>query len=93
MDIPLFDSTRIGEMSWEYFYYPYTTEADYHRIFNEAREWCLENDDNSAITAARIYYVKEASLRKSVLRKRNKKRNSQGLHNMHGGNNKILNEV
>jgi hypothetical protein len=93
MGTPLFDSTRIGEMFWEYFYYPYTTEADYHRVFNEAREWCLENDDNSAITAARIYYVKEASLRKSVLRKRNKKRNSQGLYNTHGGNNKILNEV
>jgi hypothetical protein len=93
MGIPLFDSTRIGEMSWEYFYYPHVTEADYHRIFNEACEWYLENDDNSVITIARIYYVKEASLRKSVLRKRNKKRNSQGLHNIYSSNNKILNEV
>jgi hypothetical protein len=80
-------------MSWEYFYYPHATEADYHRIFNEARDWCLENDDNSAITAARTYHVKEESLRKSVLRERNKKRNSQGLYNTHGGNNRILNEA
>ena len=93
MGTPLFDSTRIGEISWEYFYYPHATEADYYRVFNKAREWCLENDDNSVITAARIYYVKEASLRKSVLRERNKKRNSQGLYNTHGGNNKILNEA
>ena len=80
-------------MSWEYFYYPHATEADYHRIFNEARDQCLENDDNSAITATRIYHVKEASLRKSVLRERNKKQNSQGLYNTHGGNNRILNEA
>jgi hypothetical protein len=93
MGTPLFDSSRIGEMSWEYFYYPHATEADYHRIFNEARDWCLENDDNSAITAARTYHVKEESLRKSVLRERNKKRNSQGLYNTHGGNNRILNEA
>ena len=41
----------------------------------------------------RIYYVKEASLRKSVLREYNKKRNSQELYNTYGSNNKILNEV
>ena len=93
MGTPLFDSSRIGEMSWEYFYYLHATEADYHRIFNEARDWCLENDDNSAITAARTYHVKEESLRKSVLRERNKKRNSQGLYNTYSGNNRILNEA
>ena len=80
-------------MSQEYFYYPHATEADYYRIFNEARDQCLENDDNPAITATRTYHVKEESLRKSVLRERNKKRNSQGLYNTHGGNNRILNEA
>jgi hypothetical protein len=93
MGIPLFNSSRIGEISWEYFYYPHATEADYHHIFNKARNWCLENNNNSAIIAARIYYVKEASLRKSVLRERNKKKNSQGLYNIYSGNNRILNEV
>ena len=63
-------------MSWEYFYYPHAMEADYYRIFNKARDWCLENDDNLVIIAARTYYVKEESLRKLVLRERNKKRNS-----------------
>jgi hypothetical protein len=80
-------------MPWKYFYYLHTIEANYYRIFNKARDWCLENNNNLVITAARIYYVKEASLRKSVLRERNKKRNSQGLYNMYSGNNRILNEV
>ena len=89
--IPLVDSSRIGELSWEYFYYPHASEADYHRAFNEAREWCLESIENSAITSARIYHVKEEALRKSVFRARTRQRNSQGLYNTHGGNNKILN--
>jgi hypothetical protein len=89
--IPLFDSSRLGEFSWEYYYYPHATEADNHRVFNEARDWCLEHEDNSAITAARTYHVKEPALRKSVLRGRTRKRNPRGLFNIHRGNNKILN--
>jgi hypothetical protein len=44
-------------------------------------------------TAARIYHVKEDSIRKVVLRSRKKQRNSEGRYNSHGGNNKILNEA
>jgi hypothetical protein len=93
MGIPLFNSTRIREISWEYFYYLYTTEANYYRIFNKACKWYLENNNNLVITTARIYYIKEASLQKSVLCKYNKKRNSQELYNTYSSNNKILNKI
>jgi creatinine amidohydrolase/Fe(II)-dependent formamide hydrolase-like protein len=39
---------------------------------------------------ARTYYVKEEALKKSIQRSRNRQRNSQGVFNKHGGNNKIL---
>jgi hypothetical protein len=93
MGIPLFNSIRIRKISWEYFYYPHAIEADYYCVFNEARKWCLENDNNLVITTTRIYYIKEASLRKSVFRKHNKKRNFQELYNTYSSNNKILNKA
>jgi hypothetical protein len=68
------------------------SERLYDRVFNKARPWALgEGIDEPHTAAARIYHVKEEALRKSINRKKNKKRNSQGVFNQHGGNNKILN--
>jgi hypothetical protein len=61
--------------------------------FNDARLWALENPEEQPTAAARIYHVREDSLRKSVLRSRRKQRNSEGIYNTWGGNNKILNEA
>jgi hypothetical protein len=88
---PLYDYSRFGESSSEFFYYPHASEADYKHAFNQARQWCLESPDNSAVTAAKIYHVKQEALKKSVTRENKKKRNTQGLYNTYRGNNKILN--
>jgi hypothetical protein len=76
-----------------YYYFPHVTKQDYDRAFENTRKEALEHPDLSPTSAARIYHVKEDSLRKSVLRTRNKKRNVTGLYNTHGGNNKILSEA
>ena len=88
-----FDPSRIGKTCSDYYYYLHKTKSDYDQAFKTAREWTLENDEESAVTAARLYYVREETLRKSVFRSKNKKRNAQGGYNTYGGNNKILNEV
>ena len=78
----------------ESFYYgPHHTKQDYDRAFNSARLWALENPEERVTAAARIYHVKEDSLRQSVHRSTKKLRNSQGEYNKHGGNNKILNQA
>jgi hypothetical protein len=91
--IRLIDSSRIGESSQEYYYYPHKTKPDYDQAFNNARLWALENDDESVLTAARVYHVKETALKVSVFRSKTRRRNSQGVFNQWGGNNKILDEA
>jgi hypothetical protein len=91
--IPLIDSSRIGESSQEYYYYPHKTKPDYDQAFNNARLWALENVQESVKTAARVYHVKEKAIEISVYRSKVRKRNNQGLFNRHGGNNKILNDA
>jgi hypothetical protein len=66
--IRLIDSSRIGETFQDYFYYPYKTKPDYDQAFNKARLWALENDEESVLTAARVYHVKETALRILVFR-------------------------
>lgn len=75
------------------FYGPHVTKADYDRAFNEARLWALESEQHRPTAAARIYHVKEHAVLKSVSRARQKVRNTDGLYNMWGGNNKILKEA
>jgi hypothetical protein len=77
-----------------FYYGPHCTKQDYDCAFNEARLWALgEGSGETHAAAARIYHVKEDALRKSVYRSRRRQRNSDGLYNQHGGNNKILNEA
>jgi hypothetical protein len=84
-------SRLIGEhASSNYYYFPHVSKQDYDRAFNDARLWALENPTESPRTAARIHHVKEEALRKSVGRSQRKQRNSQGVYNQHGGNNKIM---
>jgi hypothetical protein len=85
-------SKVIGEAS-SYYYFPHITKQEYDRACNDARLWALENPEEQPTAAARIYHVREDSLRKSVLRSRRKQRNSEGIYNTWGGNNKILNEA
>jgi hypothetical protein len=75
------------------YYGPHLTKDDYNCALNNARIWALEHPEETPTTAARIYHVKEDSIRKVVLRSRKKQRNSEGRYNSHGGNNKILNEA
>jgi hypothetical protein len=76
-----------------YFYGPHATKSDYDQAFNDARLWALESDEHKPTAAARIYHVKEHALRKAVLRSKQKVRNSAGLYNTWGGNNKVLNDA
>jgi hypothetical protein len=75
------------------YYSLHVTKVDYDRAFNEARLWALESEEHRPTTTARIYYVKELALCKSVLQSRQKVRNTAGLYNIWGGNNKILNNA
>jgi hypothetical protein len=76
------------------YYGPHLAKQDYDRAFNEARLWALgEGSTESALTAARIYHVKEEALCKSVSQSKSRQRNSEGLYSHHGSNNKILNEA
>jgi hypothetical protein len=79
--------------SSNYFHFPHVTKQDYDRAFNNARNDALKDPELTPTSAARIYHVKEEALRKSVFRARRKQRNSDGLYNTHGGNNKVLNEA
>jgi hypothetical protein len=75
------------------YYFPHVTKQDYDRAFNTARLEVLKDPELLPATASRIYHVKEGSLRKSVLRSKQKERNANGLYNTHGGNNKILSDA
>jgi hypothetical protein len=75
------------------FYGPQVTKGDYDRAFAKARLWALESEEHRSIDTARIYHVKEPALVKSVFRARKRLRNTEGLYNTWGGNNKILNEA
>jgi hypothetical protein len=76
-----------------YYHFPHVTKQDYDRAFNTARLEVLKEPELLPAAAAKIYHVKEDSLRKSVLRSRQKQRNASGLYNTHGGNNKILSDA
>ena len=75
------------------YYGPHRTKQDYDCASNNARIWALENPEEHPTVAARIYHVREDSIRKSILRSKQKQRNSEGKYNTYGGNNKILNEA
>jgi hypothetical protein len=65
-NISMANSLEIGDTSSNYYYFPHVTKPDYDRAFEQARQWALENLEESPITAARIYHVKWEALRKSV---------------------------
>ncbi len=75
------------------YYGPHVTKSDYDQAFNKARLWALESEEHRLTAAARIYHVKEYAVRKAVLRAKQKVRNTAGLYNTWGGNNKILNDA
>lgn len=76
------------------YYGPHFAKQDYDRAFNNALQWTLgEGSEENPAVAARIYHVKEDSLRQTIYRLKKKQRNSEGVYNKHGGNNKILNEA
>jgi hypothetical protein len=77
----------------DYYYFPHVTKQDYNRAFNTARLEVLETPELLPAAASKKYHVKEDSLRKSVLRSKQKQRNSNGFYNTHGGNNKILSDA
>jgi hypothetical protein len=57
--IRLIDSSRIRETSQDYYYYPYKAKSDYNQAFNNARLWALKNNEETALTTARLYHVKK----------------------------------
>ena len=76
------------------YYGPYPTKREYDLAFSDALLWALgEGSGENSTTAARIYHVKEDSLRRAINRSKKNQRNSEGVYNKHGGNNKILNEA
>jgi hypothetical protein len=98
MDTYIPSSPPIPRPAWVP-YDKHTTKPDYDRAFEAARRYVLEEsheneegeeEDQLPSVAARIFHVKEDSLRQSIYRSRTKQRNTQGLFNKHGGNNKIL---
>ena len=49
------------------YYGPHFTKKDYYRAFNNALQWALgEGSEENPATAARIYHVKEDSLRQTI---------------------------
>jgi hypothetical protein len=73
------------------YYGPHTTKQDYDCAFNQARLWALgEGLNEPPHTAAAIFHVKKDAICKSVYRTLHRQRNSNGLFNNWGGNNKIL---
>jgi hypothetical protein len=85
-------SKQTGEASSCY-YFLHITKQDYDCAFENARKWALKNPEESPRTAARIYYVKEEALQKSVRRTLKRERNSMRGYNTYGGNNKVLNKA
>jgi hypothetical protein len=53
-----------------FYYFLHVIKQDYNYAFNNARKDALNNPELSSILVARIYYIKEEALRKSVLRSR-----------------------
>ena len=72
------------------FYSIHSTKADYKKAFDKAQRWALESEYHRPIDAARIYHVKEESLKTSVRRIKQRVRNTKGIYNNWGGNNKVL---
>ena len=60
---------------------------------DQAMEWLDAERNEKASTAAIIFGVKLASIRKRQLHKHHQERNSRGTFNRHGGNNIILTEA
>ena len=73
------------------YYSKHIQKKDYDNAFREARQWAIESGE-TAITAARVYHVKEDALRQSVHRLKKRTCNSDGTFNTWGGNNRILSE-
>jgi hypothetical protein len=77
----------------DYYYFPYITKQDYNRAFNIARLEVLKTPELLLATTSKKYHVKEDSLRKLVLRLKQKQRNSNSFYNTHNRNNKILSDA
>ena len=77
----------------DYYYFPHITKQDYNCAFNTARLDVLKTPELLPATASKKYYVKENSLRKLVLRLKQKQRNSNSFYNTQGKNNKILSDA
>jgi hypothetical protein len=76
------------------YYGPHNTKPEYDHAFNNALSWALgEGSGENFTAAARIYHIKEDSLRQAIYWLKEKQRNSEGVYNKHGGNNKILNDA
>jgi hypothetical protein len=66
------------------FYGPHRTEQEYHKAFNDARDWLeVEGKGESPLTAAHIFNVKASAFEKSVQRSNKRKKNNNGLYNKH----------
>jgi len=74
----------------DYYYFPHITKQDYNRAFNIARLEVLKTPELLLAATSKKYHVKEDSLRKLVLRLKQKQRNSNGFYNTYSRNNKIL---
>ena len=74
----------------DYYYFFHITKQDYNRAFNIARLKVLKTPELLFAIASKKYYIKEDSLRKLILRLKQKQRNSNSFYNMYNKNNKIL---
>ena len=79
------------------YYGPHFTKRDYDHAFNNALQWALGEGSEEiplllpeSITLRRTL---DLYIPQTIYRLKNKQRNSEGVYNKHGGNNKILNEA
>jgi len=77
----------------DYYYFPHITKQDYNCAFNTAPLEVLGTPELLFAIAFKKYHVKEDSLRKLVLRLKQKQRNSNSFYNTQGKNNKILSDA
>jgi hypothetical protein len=75
------------------YYSPYITKSDYNKAFHDAYNWVIENPKELPHVAARIFHVRENSLRNKLSRLQRRTRNSNGVYNTHGGHNSILSDA
>ena len=80
-------------VSFNYYYSFYVTKQDYNRVFENVYKKSFECFDLSFTQIAKIYYVKENSLQKTIFWIRRKKRNTNDLYNHYKKNNKIFNKA